>query len=105
MLSAAEQPGGGMKELLAGHSEATRERAEKAGRVLVVHDTTECTFAHLSPDEVGYLQTGKAGFKLHLGLVLDASAWRRPLGVISAETLHRASRSKRGAKRKHGGSE
>ena len=84
-----------MQELLAGHIEATAERAMKAGRVLVVHDTTECAFAHLSPKEVGYLQTGKAGFKLHVSLVLDAHASRRPLGVVAAETLHRASRSKR----------
>lgn len=83
------------EEVLAPEVEATRRRAEKAGHVLVVHDTTEPSFPHLDPDEVGYLPTGKAGFLVHLSLVLDAGAWRRPLGVIHAETLHRKQRSKR----------
>ncbi len=94
-----------MQDLLAGHIEATGQRARKAGSVLVVHDTTDCTFAHLSPKEVGYLQTGKAGFKLHAALVLDAESWRRPLGVVHAETLHRTERSKRGRQCKASGIE
>jgi hypothetical protein len=54
----------------------------------------------VDPVEIGYLQTGKAGFKLHLSLVVDANVWRRPLGIVHAETLHRAQRSKRKGKKK-----
>jgi len=80
--------------LVAAHVEGTKQRAEEAGDVLVVHDTTDCSFPELDPNEVGYLQTGKAGFRLHVALVLDARNWRRPLGVISAETIHRPKRTK-----------
>jgi hypothetical protein len=80
--------------LVEAHAEGTQERARKAGRVLVVHDTTDCAFPELDGDEVGYLQTGKAGFRLHVSLVLDAGHWRRPLGIISAETIHRPKRTK-----------
>jgi len=75
--------------LHAAHAAATRQRALAADRVLVLHDTTHCSFENLDPEELGYLPTGKAGFHVHLGLVLDGSAWKRPLGVIHAETLHR----------------
>ncbi len=92
--------------LLASHSEQTRQRAERVKRVLVLHDTTDCSFPDLDPDEIGYLQTGKAGFRLHLSLVLEAQNWRRPLGVIHAEPLFRPRRSRRGSrKRKVSGSE
>jgi hypothetical protein len=87
-------------ELLASVANATQLKAEVARQVLVIHDTTDASFSHLSPEEIGYLQTGKAGFKLHLSLVLDASSWRRPLGVIHAETLHRMERARRGGRKK-----
>src|SRR4051812_1957301 len=53
--------------LLAVQGEMTRLRAEEEadGDVLVLHDTTDCSFSHLNPDEIGYLNTGKAGFRLH----------------------------------------
>jgi Transposase DNA-binding/Transposase DDE domain len=78
--------------LLGEHAEATKRRAEAAGEVLVLHDTTPCSFPSLSPKEIGYLPTGKAGFPLHLSLVLDGSNPRRPLGIIHAEALHRRER-------------
>lgn len=93
------------EKLLLGHIEATRKRALQAGRVLIVHDTTECSFPDLPAEEIGYLQTGKAGFLLHPSLVLDGRAWRRPLGVIYAETLHRTEHSKRGRRSKASGVE
>lgn len=80
-------------KLVDGHGEGTKMRAEAARDVLVIHDTTLCTFPHLDPKEVGYLTTGKAGFPLHLSLVIDAASWRRPLGIIHAEALFRAKRS------------
>lgn len=79
--------------LMQGHADGTAERARAARAVLVLHDTTDATFPHLDPDELGYLQTGKAGFLFHASLVLDASKWRKPLGVIYGETIHRSKRS------------
>lgn len=81
--------------LMAPQSDATRVRSEAVGRVLVLHDTTDCSFPHLDPEAIGYLQTGKAGFRLHLSLVVEADAWRRPLGVVHAETISRAKKSRR----------
>jgi len=81
--------------LVKAHIQATKQRAEQARRVIVVHDTTECTFPHLMPAEIGFLPTGKAGFPLHLSLVIDGGQWRRPLGVSYAETLHRWSNRRR----------
>ena len=70
-----------------------RGRAEEARNALVIHDTTDCAFAHLDPKEIGYLQTGKPGFRAHFSLVVAADEWRRPLGIIAAETIHRAKRT------------
>lgn len=94
------------EETLEGHVQATRRRVEQdaGGGVLVLHDTTDCSFPSLDPKEIGYLQTGKAGFRLHLSLVVDAAAWRRPLGVVYAETIHRAKRSRQSGKGKASGS-
>ncbi len=88
--------------LVDSHRRGTVERARSAEsqEVLVIHDTTPCQFAHLDPDEVGYLQTGAAGFYLHIGLVVDTGLWRRPLGIVHAETIHRAQRSRRGARKR-----
>lgn len=87
------------------HSEGTVERAEAARCVLVAHDTTTATFPSVDPKDLGYLPTGKPGFLLHVSLVLDASRWRLPIGVVSAETLHRPQRSKRKGKAKSSGRE
>ena len=88
--------------LMAVQGEMTRLRAEEEadGDVLVLHDTTDCSFPHLDPEEVGYLNTGKAGFRLHGSLAVHAAGWRRPIGVVAAETIHRAKprRTTRGAK-------
>lgn len=75
--------------LLAPHSEAARQRGVQARRVFVLHDTTICDFPTLDPEEIGYLNTGKAGFPLHYSLVVDQDHWRRTLGVIHAEALQR----------------
>ena len=73
--------------------------------MLVIHDTTTCSFNHADPKEVGYLSTGKAGFFAHVALVLDGSAWKRPLGVAHIETISRKQHSKRGRKNKASGIE
>jgi hypothetical protein len=81
--------------LVAVQAEMTRQRAEEARDVLVIHDTSDCSFSSLDPEELGYLNTGKAGFRFHASLVVDARAWRRPLGIVAAETLHRPHGRKR----------
>ena len=78
------------------HARATAERALNVQDVIVIHDTTNCSFPNGDPEKLGYLQTRKAGFLLHYALVLDAQQWRRPLGVIHAEVICRKERSKRG---------
>jgi hypothetical protein len=75
--------------LVASQADTTRQRAEEAKDVLVLHDTTNASFPDLAPEEIGYLNTGKPGFLIHLSLVVDAEGWRRPLGIVAAETLHR----------------
>lgn len=88
--------------LLTAQADATAERARAAGRVLVLHDTTDLSFPHLDPNVLGFLATGKAGFRLHVSLVIEAKTWRRPLGVISAECVTRAKRSRSGGRRVSG---
>jgi hypothetical protein len=88
----ANNPRVTFEAVLAPHIEATVQAASEAREVLVIHDTTDCSFPSLDPADLGYLQTGKAGFRLHFGLVVDADSWKRPLGVIHAETLFRARR-------------
>jgi hypothetical protein len=84
------------------HANATAKRAEEARKVIVDHDTTDCAFPDLDPDEIGHLSTGKAGFLLQVALVLDASCWRKPLGVVHFETIHRTGRSKTGSRKRAG---
>lgn len=79
-----------LESVLEPHIQATRQNAEAASQVLLLHDTTDCSFPTLDPEEIGYLATGKAGFRLHLALAVDGKIWRRPLGVAYAETLSRA---------------
>src|SRR5438132_1929497 len=50
---------------LAPHVHVTAEKAREVREVLAIHDTTECSFPNLDPEDLGYLQTGKAGFRLH----------------------------------------
>jgi hypothetical protein len=87
------------------YAATTAQRASQAGKVIVIHDTTKCGFAHADGKEVGFLSTGKPGFYLHTSLVVDGTAWRRPLGVAYVETLVRKQVSKRGRKNKASGAE
>lgn len=78
------------EKLFDAHALGAVERARGAELVLAIHDTTTCTFRHADPREVGYLNTGKPGFPLHLTLLVDAREWRRPLGLTHAEVLPRS---------------
>lgn len=77
------------ERLFDAHALGTAERARGAAVVLAIHDTTHCQFRHADPAEVGYLNTGKPGFPLHLSLLVDTQEWRRPLGLTHAEVLPR----------------
>jgi hypothetical protein len=93
-------------DLLAEHRDRTVDRARAAGEVLVLHDTTTCSFEHGDPREIGYLPTGKAGLFAHVALVVDAKNHRRPLGVLHIEPYWRARKSGRGSRKRHiGGKE
>ena len=81
--------------VLAPHIDAAVENARAVREVLLIHDTTDCSFPHLDPKEIGYLQTGKAGFRLHLTLAVDGDTWRRPVGVVYAEPQFREARRRR----------
>jgi hypothetical protein len=94
--------------LNAQHAVTTAERAKKAGCVFAIHDTTQFEFSHADAEAVGYLNTGKAGFRLHYALIVDATdTRRRPLGVANAEAIFRdrpprKRRKKRGRSSKSG---
>jgi Transposase DNA-binding/Transposase DDE domain len=77
-------------ELLASHVLSTVERAAQVdGDVLAVHDTSTIKFPHLPVEEIGELNTKKAGFFAHPTLLLDGTAERCPLGVVALKTIHR----------------
>jgi hypothetical protein len=94
-----------LEALTLAHAEATAERARNVGRVLAIHDTTTCEFAHADSADVGYLPTGKAGFMAHYTLIVADDESRRPLGVAYTEALFRAKPparpSKNGRKRRN----
>jgi hypothetical protein len=77
------------KELMGAYSRTTSERAREAKRVLCIHDTTTCEFGHADAEEVGFLNTGRAGFFFHYSLVV-APQDRRPLGIAYGEALSRS---------------
>ena len=87
------------EHLFDAHALGTAERARGLGLVLAIHDTTHCVFRHADPREVGYLNTGKPGFPLHLTLLVDTREWRRPLGLTHAEVLPRSNPPRRGGKK------
>lgn len=96
-------PHTGYEELMAAIQTTSREEVLKTKRVVVVHDTTDVTCPSATPTEVGFLQTGQAGFFVHHALGLD-EADGRPLGVLWSQLWGRAQRS-RGRGRNRAGTE
>jgi hypothetical protein len=93
----------GFEELLEAQQQATRARAQRLGhRVLVLHDTTECSFDHADGDEVGWLTPNRPGFLTHHALVVDGGT-ARPLGVVWSTTWARPKSSIRGRKNRLNG--
>lgn len=83
------------------HAQATAKRAMAAGRVLAIHDTTSFEFKHADAEEVGYLNTGKAGFFAHYTLVVNADDLRQPLGISHVEDFRRAKAPSKGSAKGH----
>jgi hypothetical protein len=86
------------------HRARTIERAQGAGDVVVVHDTTNVKTPYALASEVGYLNTGQAGYRAHVSLVQCVESGRpvRPLGVLSVQTAFRSKPSKRSKKHSSG---
>jgi hypothetical protein len=74
--------------------QATRQAALRSRRVLVIHDTTDIECSSAEPDEVGYLQTGRAGFYVHHALCVEEGPSGCPLGIVWSELWGRSERSK-----------
>jgi hypothetical protein len=73
--------------------QATHEAALKQRTVLVVHDTTDISCPAAEPEEVGFLNTGKAGFFVHHALCVCEDASRTPLGIVWSDAWARPQRT------------
>jgi hypothetical protein len=89
------------------HKARTIERTRDTSSVVVVHDTSDVQTPWADPSKVGYLNTGKAGYRAHVSLALGIDSNRpvRPLGVLSLETVFRPKPSKTKAKKRPSGAE
>jgi Transposase DNA-binding/Transposase DDE domain len=69
------------------HRQRTVERAREFGCIAVVHDTTDIETPYADPCDVGYLSTGRTGYRAHISLALAVEPKRpaRPLGVLSVQ--------------------
>src|SRR4051794_35324361 len=59
------KPRPGFSSLMQAVQQTTREHALEERRVFVLHDPPDVTCPAAQADEVGFLQTGKAGFYAH----------------------------------------
>jgi len=75
------------------HRAATVERCRALGEVLVIHDTTEVSFAG-DTDRAGLSRQSqrRQGFWLHAALAVSAEGCRAPLGLLSVMPFVRAVR-------------
>lgn len=79
-----------LEAILAPHKAATAQRCRDAGTVLVVSDTTVCSFSGEKRGEaLGRIQGKKRGFLAHVALAFSADGQRTPLGVLDVATLVR----------------
>lgn len=73
--------------ILEPHARASVERARHAGRVLVVHDTTEVGYSSQRKG-LGPIDGASSGFMAHVALAIAAPS-RLPLGVLGLDILVR----------------
>lgn len=78
--------------VLAPHIDQTSLRCAQAGRVFVVHDTSEVELpGRVKREGLGPLRSANSqGFLMHVSLAVSGDGQRRPLGVIAARTWVRA---------------
>ena len=81
----------GAEDILAPHHAATLARAERAGTILVVHDTTHAEFPGRVPRRgLGIVTTKHShGFLGHFSLAVQMDEGRTPLGVLRMKTFTR----------------
>ena len=74
------------------HAQRTAERCQKAGDVVVIHDSTPIETPYADPSEVGYLNTGASGYLAHFSLAVGVETNRAPIpfGVLSVQSEFRA---------------
>ena len=82
--------------LLAAHAEETKQRALKASRVVVAHDSSAFLFGG-ERKELGRMSGKARGFLGHFALAIDA-ATAMPLGIVHCEPLVRDEQVKRRTK-------
>lgn len=85
------------------HQCRTVERAREVGCVAVVHDTSDIETPYADPSDVGYLPTGRPGYRAHFSLALSVEPNRpaRPLGVLSVQADFQSKRPQpQGTKKK-----
>jgi hypothetical protein len=90
-----------MDAVLAPHHKASSERARKAERVVIAHDTTEIGFS--TPREgLGRINDGEMGrgFFLHTAIAVTNDEHREPLGVVGVRRHLRMKPSPK-TKRRH----
>ncbi|HVO19190.1 MAG TPA: IS4 family transposase [Anaeromyxobacter sp.] len=76
--------------ILAPHLRQSARRAQEHGWVLVVHDTTEFEFGGQKQRAgLGRLLRPGQGFFGHFALAVTADGTRKPLGLLSVETIFR----------------
>lgn len=88
--------------IISPHREQTRRRAEAAGVMLAIHDTTQLEFNGEDDREgLGFVRSeNDQGFSLHCALAVAGDGSRRPLGVLAHRTWVRTERK---PKRRRGG--
>jgi hypothetical protein len=93
--------------LHAPHKMRTIERSRDASSVVVVHDTSDVQTPWAKPEMVGYLNTGKAGYRAHVSLALNVASNRPvcPLGVLSSELIFRPKFAKSKTKKRRSGAD
>jgi hypothetical protein len=87
--------------ILAPHLRQSAKRAHEHERVLVVHDTTQFEFGGQKRREgLGRLIRPGQGFFGHFSLAVAADGTRKPLGLLSVETIFRLDKPKPKAQRR-----
>jgi hypothetical protein len=77
------------------HLAASAQRCHALGEVLVIHDTTEVTFAGES-ERTGLTRQSprRQGFSLHVALAVSADNLRMPLGLLALTPIVRPARAR-----------